>query len=507
MKVPNHPSIRPQSRLLLLPVLVVFTLGGCATQEFVHQEVGQYGERLRNLESWLSTITQGIDTNAHRIMEAEARLDRVERTSTSLGGRLDETLAGIGGANLRIERLVADLRTTNQRIETGNLEMAKANQRLESMDVRLNAVYRHAEGAVSGLAMAESRIGALEKGVPQAAVPGKAAGEALALSSTPSEPAPGASVSLTPVRVALPCEAQSVQSARVMQTATATTQVNDSNGRLDTYSAMFAEVNRKLERHGDTLTATSNRLVGLEAGLAASGQRGQEQDTALKATNQRLGELQSDLGQLRRQSEANAEAISQIDKRVMNVDSDLEAARIRVEAGEKVLAESGLRLTMVQELLKGQGERLSRNEIEDGKVSTTALEALERARLAGKLAEGKLVFETTLADEVTNFGFQDARLGEAARKQLNEFASRLKSENQGVYIEIQGHTDNVGSADVNMRLSRARAEAVRDYLNREAGIPMHRLAVAAYGETKPVADNRMREGRGKNRRVVLVVLK
>jgi outer membrane protein OmpA-like peptidoglycan-associated protein len=162
---------------------------------------------------------------------------------------------------------------------------------------------------------------------------------------------------------------------------------------------------------------------------------------------------------------------------------------------------------MVQELLNNQGERLARNEIEAGKVSATAREALERARQAGKLAEGKLVFETTLTNEVANFDFQEAQLNEAARNQLNEFAKRLKAENRGAFIEIQGYTDSSGPAEINLRLSRERAMAVRDYLHQEAGIPLHLLAVAAYGETRPIADNSSREGRGKNRRVVLVVLR
>jgi outer membrane protein OmpA-like peptidoglycan-associated protein len=51
-----------------------------------------------------------------------------------------------------------------------------------------------------------------------------------------------------------------------------------------------------------------------------------------------------------------------------------------------------------------------------------------------------------------------------------------------------------------------RAEAVRMYLNREHGIPLHRINVISYGEAEPIADNGSRDGRAQNRRVVLVVL-
>ncbi|HNA30147.1 MAG TPA: OmpA family protein, partial [Thiobacillaceae bacterium] len=235
-------------------------------------------------------------------------------------------------------------------------------------------------------------------------------------------------------------------------------------------------------------------------------QRGQEQGALIAALNRRFDDLRGDLAQVRAKSDGNGQAISQVDTRVETLSGHLEAARSRVEAEEKAVAETGLRLTLVQELVKGQSERLSRSEIENGRISATAQEALDRARQAGKLAEGKLVFETTLSDEITHFGVAEASLNESAKKQLEEFAARLKVENKGVFIEIQGHTDNLGPADANLRLSRERAQAVRDYLNQVAGIPLHRLAIAAYGESKPVADNKTRDGRSRNRRVLLVVL-
>jgi outer membrane protein OmpA-like peptidoglycan-associated protein len=152
------------------------------------------------------------------------------------------------------------------------------------------------------------------------------------------------------------------------------------------------------------------------------------------------------------------------------------------------------------------GERLARNEAADVVASATAKEALERAQAAGKLVEGRLLAETVLSEEI-GFDFEHAALNDASRQTLTAFADKLKAENQGVYIEVQGHTDDTGPAESNRRLAQQRAEAVRDFLHREAGIPLHRLTVAAYGETRPVADNKTREGRIKNRRVVLVVLK
>jgi OOP family OmpA-OmpF porin len=67
-------------------------------------------------------------------------------------------------------------------------------------------------------------------------------------------------------------------------------------------------------------------------------------------------------------------------------------------------------------------------------------------------------------------------------------------------LEVAGHTDQRASAEYNEKLSRRRADAVRDYLIGK-GVSADRLSAAGYGETKPVADNNTEAGRQQNRRV------
>lgn len=157
--------------------------------------------------------------------------------------------------------------------------------------------------------------------------------------------------------------------------------------------------------------------------------------------------------------------------------------------------------------IRRTGERLGENERQIGEVSKTAQEALTRAQEAGKLAEGKLLYETVLTDDKVRFGFDKAELSDEAQAALSQFAQELKAQyNRDVYIEIQGHTDATGPDQYNLELGLERAEAVRRYLSREHGIPLHRMSVISYGEAEPIADNGSREGRAQNRRVVLVVL-
>ena len=86
-------------------------------------------------------------------------------------------------------------------------------------------------------------------------------------------------------------------------------------------------------------------------------------------------------------------------------------------------------------------------------------------------------------------------------KGLSEVAKILK-EDAELKLAIDGHTDNVGTDNLNQKLSESRAAAVKAYLVKQ-GVDAGRLVSAGYGETQPVADNKTAAGRQKNRRVEL----
>jgi outer membrane protein OmpA-like peptidoglycan-associated protein len=164
------------------------------------------------------------------------------------------------------------------------------------------------------------------------------------------------------------------------------------------------------------------------------------------------------------------------------------------------------RVDDVQGQVEEAQTRLNTHDRQIGDVSKTAQDALRRATEAGKLAEGKFLYETVLTDEKVKFGFDTSDLSPEGQAAIDEFAENLKTQNKNVYIEIQGHTDSVGSEKYNEELGLLRAESVRRYLNQKHGFPLHRINVISYGESAAVADNNTREGRGQNRRVALVVL-
>ena len=121
-------------------------------------------------------------------------------------------------------------------------------------------------------------------------------------------------------------------------------------------------------------------------------------------------------------------------------------------------------------------------------------------------ANKKLVYTVTLSEDQGNFKFGKTELPDQAKARLDEMMNQLKANPQNVYIEIEGHTDNVGAKATNERIGEERAEAVKRYLYEQHQIPLHKINVISYGEEKPVAPNNTKQGRAQNRRVVVKVL-
>jgi len=107
----------------------------------------------------------------------------------------------------------------------------------------------------------------------------------------------------------------------------------------------------------------------------------------------------------------------------------------------------------------------------------------------------------SLVLEGVNFEVKSSNLQSSSTAVLDRVADGLKS-NPEVRVEIGGHTDSNGADDYNLKLSRARANAVRDYLLAK-GVPASQMEAKGYGESKPIADNKTDGGRAVNRRVEL----
>jgi len=175
-------------------------------------------------------------------------------------------------------------------------------------------------------------------------------------------------------------------------------------------------------------------------------------------------------------------------------------------------------------------ERTRRNEGKITEVDQKAMAADQKAQAAGQAAataqstavevgtkanarfdsidaaNRRLVYEVVLSEDQGNFKFGQTKLPDEAKQKIDEMVQQLKQDPKNVYIEIEGHTDNVGPKTINDKIGLERAEAVKSYLYEAYQIPLHKMNVISYGQGKPVAPNKTKAGRAQNRRVVIKVL-
>ena len=178
-----------------------------------------------------------------------------------------------------------------------------------------------------------------------------------------------------------------------------------------------------------------------------------------------------------------------------------QAEDAKISEVQKQVESTQMDVTKLQKSDASQNEQLA-------KLSDAAREAMKRADEAGRLAKGKLVMEVTLSDDNVKFALGKHELTAEYKAAPDAFATKVKElgKDRRLYIEIQGHTDSLGSETYNLKLGQDRAETVLRYLVINGGIPVSAMSAFSYGEYKPVADNKTNEGRAKNRRVALIVL-
>lgn len=105
------------------------------------------------------------------------------------------------------------------------------------------------------------------------------------------------------------------------------------------------------------------------------------------------------------------------------------------------------------------------------------------------------------------FEFNKSIINPISYPSLDELINTLKEESAKNWkLKVEGHTDDIGDDAYNMTLSQSRANAVKEYIVSK-GISVDRITSIGYGETKPIGDNKTKEGQLKNRRVEFIIEK
>ncbi len=127
-----------------------------------------------------------------------------------------------------------------------------------------------------------------------------------------------------------------------------------------------------------------------------------------------------------------------------------------------------------------------------------------------KAAEEKVVKEKAVKviDRLTlsvHFAFNKATIRKSDEKELKKAIAFIRKY-PGYKVKLEGHTDGIGSDEYNQRLSVRRAEAVKNYLIKAGAVSADRITAEGFGKTRPVASNKTKQGRAKNRRTEILIL-
>jgi peptidoglycan-associated lipoprotein len=210
--------------------------------------------------------------------------------------------------------------------------------------------------------------------------------------------------------------------------------------------------------------------------------------TSVGEVNEKVDTLGRSLEETQERTRKNETAIADVDKRAQAAAT---AASTAASAADQKAAAAG--------------QSAQQANTRAGEAATAATTANAKAEEVDKFAK-RMVYEVTLSEDQGNFKFGKTDLPDEAKAKLDEMVTAIKADPKGAYFEIEGHTDNVGTSDINERIGMERAEAVKRYLYEQHQVPLHKMNVISYGESKPIAPNNKRDGRAQNRRVVIKVL-
>jgi len=250
------------------------------------------------------------------------------------------------------------------------------------------------------------------------------------------------------------------------------------------------------------------QIEGLRTDVANAQHQGNLTAQQLNDRQALLMQREQQLEQMRKDREADAvrraeldrqhqQAIDEATRRRDTAEAQAQAMRQQVEQAEQQATQAQQQAAMTSAELERTRQELTER---DAEVRRQRMES-ELAKLAKTRSdEGRFI--VTLSGGIL-FDTGKAMLKPGAKSTLTKIANQLKAEDT-INISVEGHTDSVGTEDMNQTLSEKRAEAVREFLV-NAGVPPDRINSAGKGEEEPVATNKSAAGRQQNRRVELVI--
>jgi outer membrane protein OmpA-like peptidoglycan-associated protein len=269
--------------------------------------------------------------------------------------------------------------------------------------------------------------------------------------------------------------------------------------------ALSGEVRRLQEtaaRQADSSAAAQQTAAAQAAGLPALREQASE-------TTQRLDRLAAQVNkqlmdatlEQQAETEALAERLEDAEFQLEDMAAQISEALAQTAAVQAALPALSEKAAAAGPRLNDYDARLAALDKRMEEVARMAQDAFDATGLGQRKIFGKVIESITLTEDKTLFPINSPTLGEQDKAKLDALALRLKALGTNYHLQIQGHTDGLGGDDYNYELGKARAEAVKNYLNEKGGIPLLRMSTMSYGSLESSG-----YAAQSNRRIVVQVL-
>ncbi|MBV9493949.1 MAG: OmpA family protein [Acidobacteria bacterium] len=273
----------------------------------------------------------------------------------------------------------------------------------------------------------------------------------------------------------------------------------------------------------------AEQIAALQNQLKDAQTQGSLNAQALADRQADITRRQQELDQLRQERQADMQRRTDLDRQRDQAIADATARRTELEAQAQAMREqieqannAAQQANAAAQVAQQQAQAAQQQAQTSSAALQSATEELERTRqqLAQRDSDARRAqLETELAKYGNTrndegrfivalsggllFDTGKSMLKPGAKSTLTKIANQLRSDDS-IRISVEGHTDSVGSEEMNQQLSEKRAAAVRDFLV-NAGVPGDRISSDGQGEGEPIATNKTAAGRQQNRRVELVI--
>ena len=216
------------------------------------------------------------------------------------------------------------------------------------------------------------------------------------------------------------------------------------------------------------------------------------------------GEVHTSADELNARIDKTDGNIKEMNDRVGTLDARTNEHGRRIDSLNGDLQKTNTDLAKTNGDLQKTAERTSKAQSEAESAQSMADQANGRVVTLEENFQNRNQYNV-LSEKFVTFQFGSANLDKAYVSMLDEIAQTL-SQNPDALVVLEGRTDSMGDAAYNIQLGERRAEAVKRYLVVEKSVPMYRIHQTSFGAAKPIAENKSREGREKNRVVAVSVL-